>query len=179
MTNRKVSLEFAETDLPLLADALRTAACIAMTTGNHAARKRLDSYQAAIKALIPEPAQVFTGASWSEICMVLAESKTYSVSFEEWGWDKDGKYGAIYVSIGNQRWRSDDYKHYPAKGTVDAVIAVLETIAPLDCVHVAVEDTLPFHRRPHPPAANAPAERSEATWVSDDPPDDDPFDMSP
>jgi hypothetical protein len=179
MTNRKVSLEFAETDLPLLADALRTAACTAMMTGNHAAQKRLDSYRTAVNALIPEPARVFTGASWSEICMALGNSKTYSVGFEEWGWDKAGKYGVIHVTIGNQRWRSDDYKHYPANGTIDAVIAALDAVAPMDCIHVAVENTLAPQRRPHAPAANAPAERSEAIWVGDDPPDDDPFGMNP
>ena len=153
MTNRKVLFELSEFDLPLLAEALRTAACTAMMTGNPQAQKRLDTYRATLDALIPEAARVFDGACWADICMALADSKSYSVEFERWGWDHNtgGKYGSIYVAVGKKRWRSHDYRNYPDKGHVDAVKSLLQEIAPLDAVRIEVEDTLARH----PEAATA------------------------
>lgn len=169
MTNRKVMLEFSEFDLPLLAEALRTAACTAMMTGNPQAQKRLDTYRAALDALIPKAARMFDGACWSEICMALADSRTYSVEFERWGWDHTtgDKYGSIYITVGNSRWRSHDYRNYPGRGDVDAVKSLLQEIAPLDAVRIEVEDTLARHLMPQPPSAPMPEPNDR--YYEDDP----------
>lgn len=151
MTNRKVRLEFAETDLPLLAAALRTAACAALATGNHQALKRLDEYRAVIDTMIPAAARIFEGACWSEICMALGDSKTYGVGFEKWGWnEKDGKYGVIRVVVGDKCWQTSDYRNFPSKGGIDAVKSLLEELAPLDATRIEIEETLARHLRPIP-----------------------------
>ncbi|MGY3582331.1 hypothetical protein ACVIGB_000745 [Bradyrhizobium sp. USDA 4341] len=174
MTNRKVTLEFAETDLPMLADALRTAITVAMMTGTPAAQKRLEHYRKIMDAMIPEGARIFDGTRWSEICMALGEAKSFGVGFEKWGWDSKGQYGAVFVTVGKYCWRSKDYHNYRDTGILDTITSLLEDIAPLDAVRIKVEDTLARHLQPRPtvnlPVQEEPIYGEDGDFEDDDDP---------
>lgn len=158
MTNRKVTLEFDVADLPMLADSLRTTICEAMISERPRAKARAERYRTMIEALVPEPARVFDGMTWSDICIALEGAGSYSVGFEQWGsdWSRESGgrvYGIIYVAIGGRRWSSHDTRNVRGSGALEAVRELVATMAPLDCVHVPVEDTKARHLMPAPAAA--------------------------
>jgi hypothetical protein len=165
MSNRKVILEFDVADLPMLAAALRTTACEALMCGRPGARERIDAYRSAIEKMIPEPARIFDGLTWSEICLALNGATSYSVRFEEWGYHSESrsKYGMIYVSIGNKRYGSHDFRNL--RDTLDTVQELVAAMAPLDCTHVPVEDSKARHLMPVPrPQRTEPDDEPARTW---------------
>lgn len=162
MTNRKVTLEFDVSDLPLLANSLRTTTCEALISDRPRAKARAEQYRRAIEDLIPEPARVFDGLTWSEICIALEGANSYSVGFEHWGYDFSKESGSrsqglIFVAIGDRRWSSRDHHILRDDGTIESVRGLVGEMAPLDCVHVPVADTKARHLMPIPTSASVAA----------------------
>lgn len=161
MSNRKVTLEFDIADLPMLAGALRTAACEAMMERRPGAQERLNSYRKTIDALIPDGARVFDGLTWSEVCIALDGAATYAVGFEEWGYDwkqesgVGGKYGRILVVVGERCFSSTDYKHYRDGDALEVVASLMHQMAPLDCHRIPINDAKAAHLMPCPVAKQA------------------------
>jgi hypothetical protein len=167
MTNRKVTLDFDISDLPLLTAGMRTAAAEAMMENKPRAKERLQLLRERIMAIVPEPLHIFGGLTLGEICIAVSESKTWAVGFEKWGykWDRTGNaggdHGYVIVYADGRGWKSRENQHLRDGGIIDKVAEAVSAIAPLDSVRMGVEDTLPWHLQPAsaPKAAADPAPR--------------------
>lgn len=134
----KRTLEFDVMDAPMLAAALRLAACTAMMCGHKDAQKRLDQYRDVVAQLVPPEAKLFDEECWAEIGMALADAPTFEVSIRATRWDpKPSRWsqGKIVVTIGKRSWENDRIQRYaPGDPTFKAVFDVLQQLAPIDCV---------------------------------------------
>lgn len=173
--NRKVTLEFDRGDLPMLASSLRTTIAEAMMSNRPRAKERAERIRASIEALIPPPAKIFDGITWSEICIALDGAATFSVGFEHWGyqWNKESgsrEKGRIYVAVGGRAWGTRGTDNPRDGGLIEQVRDLVAEMAPLDCVHVPVADTKARHLMPHDPPA--PSEETAPRYRGDEDYDD-------
>lgn len=133
----KRTLEFDLTDAPMLAHAMRIAACTALMCGHKDAQKRLDQYQAFLAQLVPPEAKHFEEEVWAEIGMALGEAKSFRVTLckDSWRNHQWVREGRIVVHVDDRTF--DASKGFERFGwdapELKAVFKMLTELAPMGC----------------------------------------------
>jgi len=143
--NRNIrTMEFEVTDVPMIIGALRIAANTALMCGKHDAQERLRQLRKAIEQYVPTEAGWFDEEDWCELGMALTGAETVHVSYDVPGWAKGGvntwmREKHLRVQIGKLDWVSKDRFGNEPNGPAEALAAVLQEIAPIECAVLVVK----------------------------------------
>lgn len=131
---RMRTIEFDETDAPMLMAAMRLAAATAYTYGPDQRRavQRLQHYQHLFLQFAPSESDLFASeASWAEIAIAMDGVPSFGVSWRPGSWP-DHAEGTATVSVGDRTWDTGHGRKVTREMALQLARA-LEEMAPMDC----------------------------------------------
>lgn len=135
------TLEVPIGDVLMLMEALRLAATTAMLSQARSAQTRLREYQAYLDERIPAAARLFSGYTFCDMNLALADASDFEVLFvpERLNSWRSPRSGRIAVRIGSKEWVSSENNFHDDGKEIAALIDLLEELAPLDCRRIVQE----------------------------------------
>jgi hypothetical protein len=136
--NKTVTLQFDQSDLPMLIDAFTIASTTALMCGAPDASARLRSLRKMIEALTPELVlQLFRGNRFYDIAAALRMAKAWEVRpVYNTPWDEyNNKPSRFSIIVDDKSFKTDQFTARENLPPIEDLIAVLEQYTGLEAVY--------------------------------------------